>query len=326
MSDRLDPANLRHELLAGTGVYHGQHKSGPTHRPCKSWGRQAVRSSRFPTRRPCAGSSIEHQLTMDVRTIKAHRTKQDTQSLINSSDSLWSRAMNQSGYELLAGEYYRSAHITSRNFDTATSANSRKFRRFVPPTGNILELGSGKGRVCGYLGVEGSRVIQLDSSANMLRLAPREASWCRVRADAMRLPFSSSSFTLVAAFLYDPYNKPEMYEEVQRVLMPGGVFVGTIPHSEWGKSLRSLRGARPDRAMFLMRDGSVVRVESNLLCDSELEHRASAAGLQVQLISHFTLPTRVRKISRDIVEPARSLHRSPHHLPIVTAVVLRKPA
>ena len=132
--------------------------------------------------------------------------------------------MSSSNYEPIANEYYDSHHITSRNFDTATLAFCSKFVFCIPSNGFVLELGCGRGCTGKYCKVKSSRVIQIDFSKTMLLKNPREGCLQRIRCDALKLPFLSLKISAVTAFLYDPYNTKELYEEVYIVLQDGGMF------------------------------------------------------------------------------------------------------
>lgn len=92
--------------------------------------------------------------------------------------------------------------------------------------GVTLEVGSGTGNFTERLKERMERVIALDISLAMLRLAPA-APAPRVCADAAALPFpdaSASTVVLVNCFLFGA--------EVDRVLAPGGavVWVSTLAH------------------------------------------------------------------------------------------------
>lgn len=84
-------------------------------------------------------------------------------------------------------------------------------------SGPALEVGSGIGAYSALLAERFGRVVSVDLSTEMLRLAPSTA---RVRADASRLPVapaSVSAVVLVNMFLFPA--------EVERVLAPGGALV-----------------------------------------------------------------------------------------------------
>jgi len=98
-------------------------------------------------------------------------------------------------------------------------------RGAVPRGGTCLEVGSGTGIYTGDLLGHFDRVVCLDLSMEMLRLAPARAGADPVAADASRLPLRSATVTSVVCV--NAYLFPHEYA---RVLRRGGavVFVSTI--------------------------------------------------------------------------------------------------
>jgi 2-polyprenyl-6-hydroxyphenyl methylase/3-demethylubiquinone-9 3-methyltransferase len=92
----------------------------------------------------------------------------------------------------------------------------------------ILDLGCGKGRFARALARRGASVVGLDRSAAMLA-AGVGIGLGRVRGSARRLPFEAASFEGVIAIEVLEHLPPRaldaVYDEVRRVLRPGGTFV-----------------------------------------------------------------------------------------------------
>ena len=161
-------------------------------------------------------------------------------------------SLNKSSYDIIANEYYDSRHITCRNFDEATLyfCKNIKHEFSIPQNGIVLEVGCGKGSVNRFFNVNLDRVIQADISLQMLNVYPRENSLCAIQSNAIELPFHAGSFAAVFAFLYDPYNVDYFYSEIERILVSGGVFVGTLPHFDWGSALRNELKINIDKTRF----------------------------------------------------------------------------
>lgn len=96
----------------------------------------------------------------------------------------------------------------------------------------ILDLGSATGGMGRLLRKRFKRahLVSLDLSQQMLRQAKQRKSWLSrasfVQGDANYLPFANASFDIVVANQLLPW-MPEpqaIFEEVARVLIPGGVF------------------------------------------------------------------------------------------------------
>lgn len=89
----------------------------------------------------------------------------------------------------------------------------------VPVDGPTLELGSGTGLATPVLAGRFARLLALDLSAEMLRLAPADAA-PRVRGDSSVLPFPDAGLRVVVVI-----NMLLFPREMDRVLAPDGVLV-----------------------------------------------------------------------------------------------------
>jgi SAM-dependent methyltransferase len=108
------------------------------------------------------------------------------------------------------------------------------FRALLPAPGRlVLDLGCGEGRVGRLLGAAGYRVIGLDRSPTLVRLAREAGGYERVlHADAAAIPLANDAVDLVVAFmsLHDMDDSAAALAEVARVLEPGGVLCLAIVH------------------------------------------------------------------------------------------------
>lgn len=231
---------------------------------------------------------------------------------------------NKSSYELIADEYYDHTHVTSRNLDSATLEFCNDFNFEMPSEGLVLELGCGKGCSGKYCKVESKRIIQLDISRSMLRLDPREDCIQRILGDALKIPFKSSSFSIVTAFLYDPYNKDDLYMEISRVLKPNGVFIGTLPHSQWLLTLRKEFGYPLDKTKFLTNNNIFLEFNSFLSSDEEIKTKINLAGFKKVRLYEIYLPKGTKKISPDIEISANKLGIDVNTFSILTLIMARK--
>jgi SAM-dependent methyltransferase len=111
---------------------------------------------------------------------------------------------------------------------------SPTFFELVPPPGErTLDVGCGEGRVSRDLVERGHRVIGIDASATLVRLAgDADARSCYLRADAAALPFVDECFDLAVAYnsLMDVDDMDGSVREVARVLRPGGALCACVTH------------------------------------------------------------------------------------------------
>ena len=101
----------------------------------------------------------------------------------------------------------------------AADALNRGVEAVGAPSGLAVEVGSGIGAYSSLLATRFDRVMAVDLSLPMLRLAPA-APGLRVQADGAQLPLrngSAAAVVLINAFLFP--------EEVGRVLVPDGVIL-----------------------------------------------------------------------------------------------------
>ena len=114
----------------------------------------------------------------------------------------------------------------------------------LAPHGNILDVGTGTGRISVPLLRLGADVVGIDLSSNMMGKLRRKYPGAQVaQADAARLPFAARQFDAVLTthvmHLIGPWR--EALREYQRVLRPGGVYVDSTQWHDQTSPLRLIR-------------------------------------------------------------------------------------
>ncbi|MFB9692827.1 class I SAM-dependent methyltransferase [Amorphoplanes digitatis] len=167
----------------------------------------------------------------------------------------------------------------------------------------ILELGAGAAAGARWLDGQGADVVALDLSAGMLQHARAAADRSGVtvplvQADALALPFATSSFDVVCtAFGAIPFvaDSGMVMKEVARVLKPGGRWVFSITH--------------PMRWIFLDEPGEEGLVATHPYFDRRPYVEQDADGVPSYVEQHRTLGDRIRElvgagfVLNDLVEP-----------------------
>jgi SAM-dependent methyltransferase len=276
------------------------------------------------------GNASDHVVFGPIRDIGKKEYVRRSKSIVHdprvsvhgiSSDT---KTPTRNGYDIIADEYYEARHITSRNFDDTTREYLAAHPALVPSHGLVLDLGCGRGRLSEYCGIPAARIVQADIAAKMLMLPQREPALGRVLADALTLPFKEGAFVAVGAFLFDPFNQPSLFEEVARVMARGAIFIGTIPHYDWGLALRSGQSNSLNEAVFALRTGESVTRVSALSPPEELDSRLTSAGFQIVAIEALSLPPDIRDVSPDIKAPAQRMQKSVYSVPIIQVVLAKR--
>ena len=200
-----------------------------------------------------------------------------------------------SAYETLAAEYYDPAlHPTCANFRHASKTILQSWLNGIPRTGDACELGCGMSLLAELLSERKMPLKQLyltDSAPTMLAYS---AQWVEhgahlLLADARELSFENDALDLCVASLGDPYNEDAYWQEMSRVVAPGGYVMFTTPSYAW--ALRFRGSESPDdftRAEFILQTGRRVFTPSMVLPDNEqVDLIESAKHLKVSEIKSF---------------------------------------
>jgi SAM-dependent methyltransferase len=138
----------------------------------------------------------------------------------------------RSSYDRVAARYLeRFAHELDekpfdRDFlDDVAAANRRQ--------GWVVDLGCGPGQIGAYLAAKGLRVLSVDLSLEMLRMAfTLRGRAARLQADIRVLPFADNSIAGAIAFYslihIPPTELAATLAELQRVLITGGLLAATV--------------------------------------------------------------------------------------------------
>jgi SAM-dependent methyltransferase len=129
------------------------------------------------------------------------------------------------------GSLYRTDFWEGQGREYEDLAERIALRKLLPPAGaRLMEIGAGFGRLVDlYNGYR--QVVLLDYSKSMLRQAQerlgREGKYVYVAADLYSMPFVDSLFdtTVTVRVLHHVQNIPAAFQEIQRGLRGGGVYV-----------------------------------------------------------------------------------------------------
>jgi len=170
----------------------------------------------------------------------------------------------------------------------------------LPPTGRLLDLGCGAGRVAAELARRGYSVVGADVSTELLRWA---GAHCRegclaaafLRVDPLRLPFRDQSFDAALAIKVYGYlpgraNRQRYLHQVGRLLRPGAplllvqyIVIGAIYHSyhdqeDHRRAAASFSSLEPGDAFTLGGAGYL-----HIFTPDRLRREYAASGLAVEV-------------------------------------------
>lgn len=177
-----------------------------------------------------------------------------------------SQAPTLGSYDQVAPEYYDPArHPTCANFRQASQLLLERLAPDIPPA-NCCEVGAGDSLLAELIWrrhheLEG--LLITDAVPAMLNYSRRweQHGATLAIAKASHLPVPDASLLLLVASLADPYDDDSFWEEVARVLTPGGRCVLTTPSATWAHRFRA-HGSPRDSAEFELGDGTSVQLRS----------------------------------------------------------------
>jgi ubiquinone/menaquinone biosynthesis C-methylase UbiE len=231
-------------------------------------------------------------------------------------------------YEMLASEYYDPIrHPTCANFTDSSKLITATWLRHIPNDGPVCEVGCGMSLAAELLTQAGRNINELflvDSSLPMLMHSERwtQSGAKLILADAAQLPFADNSIRACIASLGDPYNDPEFWDEMARVVKPLGYIIFTAPSFEWASRYRnqSQDCSAMEAAEFLLPDDtkllarSIIRAADDQTAIVERTGRLRIEGALT--VTYSQVPS--KRLS------SKLLLARPRDLPVVTGFLIRR--
>jgi SAM-dependent methyltransferase len=199
------------------------------------------------------------------------------------------------GVDRAVWDYLHNADLACR-YDTAIAgtplleADYQFVLRHLPGTGRVLDLGCGTGRVAVPLAARGDRVVGVDLSEEMLRLAGAKATAAGVRLDRLKANIVELDGLCDGAFdavlclfstlgmVTGAKNRGRVVGHAFRLLRPGGLLV-LHAHNRW-HNLRTRTGRR-----WVVRDVARSLLGRPDAGDWLMEHHDGQTGWPVHLFT-----------------------------------------
>ena len=139
----------------------------------------------------------------------------------------------EEGYDKIAREYHRQRDRFDRRDEL------EEFAGLLPDDARVLDAGCGGGvPVARFLAERGFRVVGVDLSRNMIRLAKENVPQAEfIKKDMTQLDFDEDSFDGLTAF-YSVIHVPRekhvgLFETFRKILRPDGIMLVSLGHSQW---------------------------------------------------------------------------------------------
>ncbi len=203
------------------------------------------------------------------------------------------------------GSSYRTDFWDGQGREYEDLAERIALRKLLPPAGaRLIEIGAGFGRLVDlYDGYQ--QVVLLDYSKSMLRQAQerwgREGKHIYVAADLYAMPFVDFLFdtTVTVRVLHHVQNIPSAFQEIQRVLRPGGVYVLEYANKRHFKAILRYLLGRQSWSPFAPEPYEFVELNYDFhpaWMEARLREAGFAVGRELA-VSSFRLPFLKRLIS-----------------------------
>lgn len=177
-----------------------------------------------------SASALEHHYEVELRLAEQLRAAEP--------------GMRASAYKAAYDELFRSVPDHPQlAVEPAARARSvagrlRFVRRFCDPSSTLLEIGTGDGAFARAAAPVVARVLAVDVSEEIVRLADLPANVEVHLVDGVRLPFADASVHVAFSDQLMEHLAPDdalaQLSEIRRVLAPGGVYVCITPNRTTG--------------------------------------------------------------------------------------------
>lgn len=215
-----------------------------------------------------------------------------------------------STYDVVAREYYDPRlHPTCANFRELSLRSFQENLRIKKiydhlHSGKLLETGAGKSLVAEQLAKTNFALDNLtlqDQSEEMLSHSIRWQNQINgmLISDARDVPVASGEYNTVLSFLLDPYNDPNLWNEMNRVLAAGGLWIFTTPSFDWANQFRQKSSQTLSR--FVLGSGEEIDLPSYVYPVHKMINLLKKKGFKLEAFRGLSLLEIRGRISKKLV-------------------------
>lgn len=237
-------------------------------------------------------------------------------------------------YNRIAESYDDPSHETVRNFEALTLDFLNRHINCIlsslkTPRKLSIDIAGGRGWVARLMSEHGYRAILGDISDQMLLHARKQHGdhllYCQL--SAFCLPFSPKVANLVTTMLCGAYLCREVVEQINRILIDGGIYIVSETPREWVAATQSARGMPNGKTWYKDNNGRDVLLPFNYIYTlDELKSLVVSCGFEVVIAETLTPsigipPERISKVNR---KAAEALSVPMDKVPMLSALIARK--
>jgi len=198
--------------------------------------------------------------------------------------------------QIKIGTYDNIAKIYDKRLNSKTISEENLFLKEINTKGKtILDLGCGTGRLSSKLAKKAKKIIAIDNSKNMIRLAKAKKipNAKFIHSNMEKLPFKKSSFDIIISSLSIEHIKDfeKVLKEIKRVLKTNGKFIFSISNK-----------INNSTYIHFETQKEIVKIKNYLKPKKYYLKKLIENGFQIKKISSVKIHPKLKKLNQNIYD------------------------